>query len=357
MEIRKVQRVGHSTMTISLPNEWVKEQGIKPRDLLFIMPERDGSLKIMPRHIAQREEAEEYIVNADACDEPGMLERIIVGSYILGRDVIRVVSTSRIGKNHIDEVRRIVQKLIGLGILEETPKSILLQCSIDSTKFKLDMLIRRLALIASTILSEAMQGFKEKKYDIVEEAIAREDEADKIYYLAVRLLLSAQVKPVIAEEVGMMDVLFIPAARLILQYLELVADYSEYLAREVLEMEIYRNRLPENVVDRIFHLSELAQTILQKAIECIFTRDLKVANQLLEMRKMLEVDSNRLMREAPEIPYVRSILSCLSNITDKGATIAEIAINRALEDPGKYVGDIVRAVKHVRTLPLTIGKK
>ncbi|MBS7636018.1 phosphate uptake regulator PhoU [Candidatus Bathyarchaeota archaeon] len=357
MEIRKVQRVGHSTMTVSLPNEWIKEHGIKPRDLLFIIPERDGSLKIMPRHIAQKEEAEEYIVNADACDEPGMLERIIVGSYILGRDVIRVISTSRISRNHVDEVRRIVQKLIGLGILEETPKSILLQCSIDSTKFKLDMLIRRLALIASTILSEAMQGFKEKKYEIVEEAIAREDEADKIYYLAVRLLLSAQVKPAIAEEVGMVDVLFIPAARLILQYLELVADYSEDMAREVLEMEIYRNRIPNDVVDRIFHLSELTQTILQKSIECIFTRDLKVANQLLEMIKVLEVDSNRLMREAPEIPYIRSILSCLSKIADKGATIAEIAINRALEDPGKYVGDVVRAVKHVRTLPLTIGKK
>ncbi|MEM3579029.1 MAG: phosphate uptake regulator PhoU [Candidatus Bathyarchaeia archaeon] len=357
MEIRKVQRVGHSTMTVSLPTEWVKEQGIKPRDMLFLIPERDGSLKIMPRHVAQREEADEYVVNADACDEPGVLERIIVGSYILGRDVIRVISANRIGKDHVNEVRRIVQKLIGLGILEETSKSILLQCSIDSTKFKLDMLIRRLALIASTILSEAMQGFKEKKYDLVEEAIAREDEADKIYYLAVRLLLSAQVKPAIAEEVGMVDVIFIPAARLILQYLELVADYSEDLAREVLEMEVYRNRLHEDFVNRIFHLSELTQTILQKSIECIFARDLKVANQLLELQKTLEIESNRLMREAPEIPYIRSILSCLSKIADKGATIAEIAINRALEDPSKYASNVVRAVKHVRTLPLTIGKK
>ncbi|MEM2337847.1 MAG: phosphate uptake regulator PhoU [Candidatus Bathyarchaeia archaeon] len=357
MEIRKVQRVGHSTMTVSLPNDWVKEQGIKPKDILFILPERDGSLKIMPRHVAQREEADEYVVNADACDEPGMLERIIVGSYILGRDVIRVISANRIEKNHVDEVRRIVQKLIGLGILEETPKSILLQCSIDTTKFKLDMLIRRLALIASTILSEAMQGFKEKKYSLVEEAIAREDEADKIYYLAVRLLLLAQAKPVIAEEVGMSDVIFIPAARLILQYLELVADYSEDLAKEVLEMEIYRNMLQENIVDQIFHISDMAQTIFQKSVECVFTRDLKVANQLLEMLKVLEVDSNRLMREAPEIPYIRSIISCLSKIADKGATIAEIAVNRALEDPNRFIGNVVRAVKHFRTLPLTIGKK
>jgi hypothetical protein len=63
------------------------------------------------------------------------------------------------------------------------------------------------------------------------------------------------------------------------------------------------------------------------------------------------------MREAPEIPYIRAILSCLGKIADKGATIAEIAINRALEDPSKYVSDVVRVVKHVRSLPLTIGKK
>ncbi|MGQ9640998.1 MAG: PhoU domain-containing protein [Candidatus Bathycorpusculaceae bacterium] len=357
MEIRKVQKVGHSTMTVSLPSEWVKQHNLKASDLLFIVPERDGSLKLMPSQLAQREEAEEYVINADACIEPGMLERIIVGSYILGRDVIRVTSSGRIGKTHVDEVRKIVQKLIGLGILEETPKSILLQCSIDSTKFKLDMLIRRLSLIASTILSEAIQGFREKNYDLVEEAIAREDEADKIYYLAVRLLLSAQIRADIAEEVGMIDILFIPAARLILQYLELVADYSEFLAREVLEMEVYRNKLPNTVVERICHLSELTQTIFQKAVECVFTRDLKVANELLEMRNLLDVDSNRLMREAPEIPYVRAILSCLSKIADKGATIAEIAINRALEEPGKYVGNIVRAVKHVRTMPLSAGRK
>ncbi|MDI6690692.1 MAG: phosphate uptake regulator PhoU [Candidatus Bathyarchaeota archaeon] len=173
MESRKVQKVGYSTMTVSLPSEWVKQNNIKLGDLIFLMPERDGTLKILPSEIAQKEEAEEYIINADACDEKGMLERIIVGSYILGRDVIRVTSSSRIRKAHVDEIRRIVRKLIGLGILEETPNNILLQCSVDPAKFKLNMLIRRLSLIASTIFSEAMQAFLEKNYSLANEAISR----------------------------------------------------------------------------------------------------------------------------------------------------------------------------------------
>lgn len=352
-----MQKVGYSTMTVSLPSEWARQNSINPGDLVFLTQERDGTLKIVPSQIAQKEEAEEYIINADACDEQGMLERIIVGCYILGRDVIRVTSSTRIRKEYIGEIRGIIPKLIGLGILEETSKTILLQCSVDPTKFKLDMLIRRLSLISSTILSEAMQAFMENNRSLAEEAINREDEADTIYYLAVRLLLSAQVKPDIAEQIGATDVLFIPATRLILQYLELTADYSEDVAKKIIDLEVYRDKLAEDAVEKIYHLGELTQTVLQKAIDCVFARDLKVANGILEMRKVLEAESDELMRELPEIPYLRAIVSCLNKTADLGATIADIAINRALEKPSKYVENIIKTIKHVRALPLPARKK
>jgi phosphate uptake regulator len=357
LESRKVQKVGYSTMTVSLPSEWAKQNNINPGDLVFLIPERDGTLRIAPSHVAAKEEAEEYVVNADACDEQGMLERIIVGSYILGRDVIRITATSRMRKEHIDETRGIVRKLIGLGILEETPKSMLLQCSVDPTKFKVDMLVRRLSLIASTILSEAMQAFLENKKSLAEEAIGREDEADTIYYLSVRLLLSAQIKPEIAEQIGATDLVFIPANRLILQHLELIADYAEDMAKKVIALEIRRDNISKDIAERICHLGELAQTIFQKALDCVFARDLKVANGVLEMRAVLERESDEYMQELPEIPYLRAMIMCLNKIADLGATIADIAINRALEKPSKYVENIVRTVKHVRTVPLSPMRK
>lgn len=357
MESRKVQKVGYSTLTVSLPSEWTKQNNINPGDLVFLIPERDGTLRIAPSQIAQREEAEEYVINTDACDDHGMLERIIVGSYMLGRDVVRITASSRIRKEHIDEVRGIVRKLIGLGILEETPKNILLQCSVDPTKFKLDMLVRRLSLIASTILSEAMQAFLENKRDLADEAINREDEADTIYYLAVRLLLSAQVKPQIAEQIGATDLVFIPASRLILQHLEMIADYAEDLAKKVITLENRRSKISKEIIEKIYHQSELVQTIFQKALDCIFTRDIRVANGVLEMKVVLEKESDALMRELPEIPYLRAMVMCLNKIADLGKTIADIAINRALEKPSRYVENVVRTVKHVRTVPLSAPKK
>jgi len=356
VESRKVQKVGYSTITVSLPSEWIKQNNIKPGDLVFLIPERDGTLRIAPSQIALKEEAEEYIVNADACEEQGMLERIIVGCYMLGRDVVRITSAGRIRKEHIREVRNIVRKLIGLGILEETPKYILLQCSVDPAKFKLDMLVRRLTIIASTILSEAMQAFIENKKTLAEEAINREDEADTIYYLAVRLLLAAQVDPELAEQLGATDMLFIPATRLILQYLELAADYSEDIAKKIIEMENLRDKLPDSVVQKISHFSDVTLTILQKAVDCLFSQNLEIANGLIEMKNLLENEIERFTREAPQIPYLRAIISSLSKIADKGATIADIAINRALQTPSKHVENIIHTVKHARTVPLSKKK-
>jgi phosphate uptake regulator len=342
-------------MTVSLPRNWTKQHNINPGDLIFIVPEKDGTLKIVPSQIAQKEEVKEYIINADACGEKGILERIIVGSYILGRDVIKITSSDRIEKTHVDEIRRIVRKLIGLGILEETSKSILLQCSVDPTKFKLDMLIRRLSLIASTILSETMQALLENNESLAYEAIDREDEADTIYYLAVRLLLSAQIKPDIAEQIGITDILFIPASRLVLQYLELIADYAEDIAKKIIGLGIYRDKVTKDVVEEICHLGDLSQTVFQKAVDCVFTGDFKVANGVIEMEKLLETQSDRLMREMPEIPFLRAIISFLGKIADVGAGIADIAINRALENPNKDMENCLRVVKHVRPIPAQAG--
>jgi phosphate uptake regulator len=352
MESRKVQKVGYSTMTVSLPSEWVKRKNIKPGDLVFIVPEIDGTLRIVPSDLARREEEEEYIVNADVCGEKGMLERLIVGSYILGRDVIRITSASRIKSECVGEVRGIIRKLIGLGILEEAPNNILLQCSIDPTKFQIDMLIRRLSLIASTIYSEAIQAFLEKNTALAMDAIKREDEADMIFFLATRLLVLAQRKRDIAEKIGFTKLILIPCTCIILQYLELIADYSQYIANEIIELKKHNATISKTTVERIYHLGEVTQTIFQKAVDCIFTRDLMIANNLLEMHKVLQSKFEKEMRELPAVPYLRTIVSTLSKISDKGAVIAKLAINTTLMKSDKEVGKILKIRKHTRTIPL-----
>jgi phosphate uptake regulator len=336
VESRKVQRVGYSTLTVSLPSNWVKNVGLKPGDVINLLQENDGSLKLVPNVLTEpKKEANEFIINSDLCDEQGMLERIIVGNYILGRDIFVVVSSKRIRSMHVEEVRKILHSLIGLGIVEETPRKIVLQCSIDPMKFQMDMLMRRLCVIASTIHTEATEALVKFDPELAKDALSREDEADMMYWLAMRLLLSAQRVRSTAKKIGLDNPLQILYIGLVLRYLELIADHAANIARNVVELQKYKDNISRRVMERIANISELTHTVFQKAVKCFFTGDMEIANSVLEMRKAIRAEEITLMKELPVVPHLRCITVELTSIADSGADIAVIAINRALEKSSK----------------------
>jgi len=336
LEGRKVQRVGHSTFSVSLPKGWVRDSGLKQGDLVMLLPEKDGSLKLVPSSMVERKaQTEEYTINSDLCNEPGMLERLIVGNYTLGREALSVVSSTRISRMHLDEVRKISRRLIGLGIVQETPERIDLQCSIDPTRFKIDMLIRRLSVIASTINLEAVQAFTED-LQLAEDAIRREDEADMMYWLAIRLLRSAQRDRATADKIGLEEPSQIVYYVLIARHLELIADHAENIAKRAIEFKTRgKEKMGREMISKVINLGEMAQNVFVKAVDCVFSGDIEIANSVLEITKVIRNEHERLMKELPESPILRTVFLELARIADNGAGIAVIAINKALEKPGK----------------------
>ncbi|HUV98243.1 MAG TPA: phosphate uptake regulator PhoU [Candidatus Paceibacterota bacterium] len=337
MESRKLQKVGYSTLSVSLPSGWIKEKGLKRGDTVFFMPEKDGAIKVYPSELVNpKEEVEEYICNADLCVDPKMMERVIVGSYILGRETFSIISSERMRSEHVDEVRGVVRKLIGLGIVEETSDRITLQCSVDPKKFQIDMLLRRLSLISLTIVKESIQALVDSDESLAQSAIDREDEADTMCMLAMRLLISAQRKREVAEGIGLTDPLYILYYGLMLRSLELIADYAEEIARRVITLlRKYKDRLPKWVIERLSNLNDLAHDLVAKSVDAFFIGDIKIANSLLEMLTFIELERDRLMQELPELPHLRSILWDINRIADNGAGIALIAINNTLEKKTK----------------------
>jgi phosphate uptake regulator len=320
-----------------LPKEWVKESNLKQGDLVMLFREKDGSLKLVPSRFVETEKStEEYIINSDLCNEPRMLERLIVGNYTLGRDAFQVVSSTRISREHVQEIREISHRLMGLGIVQEKPEQIDLQCSIDATRFKIDMLMRRLSVIASTMQTEAIQGLVDSNLQLAEDAIRREDEADMMYWLAIRLLISAQRDRSIADKIGLEEPSQILYYALITRYLEQIADNAAHIAQRAIEFNAgvsVKNR--KNLMSQIINVSELTNTILIKAMDCLFIGDIQVANSVLEMTKLIRGERDRLMKGLPEFPILRTVLLELSRIAENGAGITVIAVNRALEKPSK----------------------
>jgi phosphate uptake regulator len=334
LETRKLQKVGYSTHSISLPSRWVKEWKLKQGDSIILTSWRDGSLNLVPEPVARNLDgvAGECIIDSDLCSEPGMLMRLVIGNYVLGRDNYRISSTRRISSGHIEEARATTRRLIGLSIIEECSDRIIIQCSIDSAKFNIQSLIRRLSIIALTMLDEAMQTFDTSDPSFAKDAISRENEVDMIFRLTLRLLMSAQEDRTIAERIGLEDPLHILGNVLVSKYLELVADQAESIARRVLEAGRFRNTLGEADTSVIMNLGKMASSIVTDAVDCFLSQDIQKANRVLETRALMDTEERRFTSGAMN---VRAIAQGLAMISEKGAGIAEVAFDRALETPSK----------------------
>jgi phosphate uptake regulator len=235
---------------------------------------------------------------------------------------------------NVDVVRKIAHRLMGLGIVQETPERIDLQCSIDATRFKIDMLLRRLSVIASTIFTEALQALTDSDRQIADDAIRREDEADMMYWLSLRLLLSAQRDRTTMDKIGIQEPSHILYYGLISRYLELIGDRAEYIAHRAMEfMSRPREKTSKSIMNRILNMGELAHNVFLRAMDCVFTANIEVANDLLEISRAIRREHDSLLKELPENVVLRTIAWEIDRIADHGASVAVIAINMALEKP------------------------
>ncbi len=341
MESRKIQKVGAATFTVSLPKEWVGRRNLRKGDQVFLVEDGEG-LRLLPNPaIAERDrEGLEFTIDADLCTEPGMLERIIVGNYVLGRERLVVQSKKRLASEHQNEIRQAIRRLMGIGIIEENGTRVVLQCSIDPANYPLDALIKRLYNLGATMLVESLEALETGVPALAEDAIKREDDADMMYWLILRLVLSAQMDEGLVEPLGMRSKLEIAGYRLISKDLETVADLSHDIALNVKFLLGEGIRVPAPVLKMLTEFASALETGYAKALGGLLSRDLKQANEAIHFASGLEkreLDFVRLvlreMKDPKAILPVRTICTNMARIGGFAGSIAVIAFNRYLEKP------------------------
>src|SRR5467141_1516697 len=133
MEARKVQKVGYSTLIVSLPKDWVEQVSLKQGDIVTFRRESDGGITVSPGLTRERENFR-YVINADICDAPNLLTRIITATYLTGHDTIQIIARRELAQRHLEEVRAVSRRLTELGIVEQSLKSGTVHVVVDPTK-------------------------------------------------------------------------------------------------------------------------------------------------------------------------------------------------------------------------------
>ncbi|MEN2974004.1 MAG: phosphate uptake regulator PhoU [Candidatus Caldarchaeales archaeon] len=343
--VRRLQKVGHNTLSVTLPNQWIKEMGLKKGDAIVFTFENDGSIRLKPSSLTEREkQKKETIIYSDQCKDPSLLERLIVSNYILGQDIIRIVSSTSLRASYLETIKGTVGKLIGVAIIEETPLQVLLQCVINPSSFPLQVLIRRLYIIVSTMHKELSDALKELNLDLSRQIILREPEADKIHLLISRLLTVAQENKEISSVIGIEDVKDIIQYRIVSMNLERIADWIESMSRYIEYLEPNRKLIGEEALNYLFDMSNLSHTLCFNAISSLFSGDLEEANNAIQSYKETFQDrDSKIMHKLAEYiqcmpcgPLIGVIAFGLIRVAELGSEIAELAINKGIRKPSKY---------------------
>ena len=365
MESRKVQRIGSSTLVVSLPSKWVKKVGLKQGDLVFLNQEDDGSLRLIVSKQTIEKKPPVAEVDADLCEDPNLLRRILAGIYVLDYYVIKVSSKTRLRKEQIDVIRKLTRDLIGIGIMEETHNQVIIECFIDAARFPIHTLVRRLFIIASTIYKEAIDAFSESDISLAEDAIYRKQEADTMFWVITRLLNICQKDKNMIKTMKMEDSMQVLWYQLITHLLNLIAEWANKFALKTIELGDNRERIGTRLLNEILELSKSSYGICHRAIASFFSNDINLANEVIEtyskIQKIEEELQKRICSHAylhrksfsvskyfkgkePIDPCMIAQISFLiwsaRRIAELGSQIAEISINKALCKNTKIVRKI-----------------
>ncbi len=314
---------------------WAKKTGIKKGDVVFISEENDGALRITPEP-TQTEDHSIYVVNVDKCDNTKVLARVIVGNYVLGRNLVKVESERRLMREQIEAIREVTQKLLGIGIIEESDRHLLLQCSVDPKNFPLETVIKRLYVITSIMFKESMDALIDRDMELAKDALAREHEANTIFWLLTRLLASAQQSRMISEAIGIVEPMEVVDYNLVAWYLEMIGDRLYAIAKDIIAIEELRNDDDEELFERLSQIGLVVFTMFDQAMKSMFESDIKLASDAVDLYEAVGHEEDSLLKEFqenhnPELSaFVNEIAWELRIIAEYSTAIATISIDNVL---------------------------
>ncbi len=341
LQTRKVQKLGLSSLGISLPKGWLQDLGVEAGSTVTVQQDEEGGLRITTGMTGKKAGVQECILDADNCRQEGYLERLILTSYMVGCNTIRIKSRGELDPGQIEEVQRALTKVTGVTPVDQGSKYLTLENFAEPSKFPVEGLLRRLQFLTSRIQGLAFQMVLDGR-DLRDQIRAARDEVERLYTFAIRQLLLAAQDATIARQIGLNDARHIGGDRAFSMLMTNIAD--GYL--EIAEAWVAPEAHPS--VAAVARELALLRTGLDKLTEtamgAYFGLDMGRANEALDQAgRLLEIILGAaakvaLPREQEGPAYcatcltLQALLRPLRSVVRLYASVAQVAMNRGMEE-------------------------
>jgi len=328
IEARKVQKTGGSSFIVSLPKEWINKHEIKAKDTIGILSQPDGNLLITP-YMSSEKKIKEKIFDIEEIKDPDFLFRLLIGAYIMGYTVIKVISSRKFNSEIKETVRGFSKITIGTEIEEESENYIKIKDLVDPTEMPFGKTIKRMYILANSMHEDALKALETGDKTLAKKVIENDDDIDRLNWLVERQAHIVLRDIILCQK---LDITLEDASnfKFISRFLERIGDHAVKIAKNVILIDY--QKIDKELYNNIMKASEISLELLNMSLDAWLQKDLNLANENIESIKKLTNACNTI-KINPNSEYLVEIGFIIESIRRTGeysSDISEIIINNLI---------------------------
>jgi phosphate uptake regulator len=319
---RKVQLAGNSTFVVSLPKEWALEQELESGMSMHLYPHEDRVVASAETVLDQDRNA---TVDAAAIDDETVLRRVR-SAYVVGCDRITIVGADGLGQESRRALDRVVGRLVGVEILEDTGERIVVQDLLDADDVSLPQTLLQARQLALEMHADALEALARDDEELARRVIDRDDEVDRLFAFVSRGFHRG------LEDVHEINRLGTDRASAFRDYriarqLERVADHAERIATVVVAQ-------PSPPADGIGDSIEIVGADARRSLELALAGEVERADEAIEdVLETVEALDRRLYEsDDPDAYRYGTVLECVRRTAAIAGNVLEVASDSRVDE-------------------------
>ena len=271
---RRLQKIG-SSILVSLPKEWIDANNLDKTNQVEIETNQNNlSIRTQLSKRPSKEIEISYPLPKGESIVP-----TITGAYLLGFDIIKIVSKSPISITDRESVRGSMRRLVGMEIIDEDATNISVQFLLDETSVNPQNILKRMSSIALGMFTDVVSSLETGDKTNLETIANRDAEINRQYFLLVRLIRSTIMDTRLAgvfnlENIDILDY------RIAANTLEIAGDTVVELAQSLIKSNLSKTELK-----KLHGFTKDMHEIQIKSIDSFISNDRSLAINAITLQR------------------------------------------------------------------------
>lgn len=335
MQTRKLQKVGGSTYTVSVPKHWAREHSLEAGDEIHLYGHDDGSLVVRSTEMDGGELASVSITVESETENA--VERALRAAYTTGFKDIELVATDGFTTDQRRTASSLAKTLVGTEMVEESEDRLAVRNLLDPADVSVRQSLIQLQFVTLSMHRAATAAVTGRA--VADHVPDRDDEVDRLFAMITHHFNRSLTDFAELDRLGI-DRTELFESYLTARQLERVADHAVEIARSAEQLDAVADEPPTeefaSLADDLEAVADSSRRVVEDATDAVLDGNAAdAAHETLDRRDETVAEAEALDRalfeQAPADAYhLTRVLDSLVRTTEYGGNIAEIAVQSAV---------------------------